>query len=148
MVFARDGKSIDSRDVDSNLLFIVQTGNEKMNNKGQALIEFLMNYGWAILVILIAIGALAYFGVFGNLQAKCDVAMGADSHHFKNIEVCKTLFNNSAVAYQQDKKFAQYEFEAMTCDELKQEMLIEWTNRRDDMFGMDRDLFVLKGCLK
>ncbi len=26
--------------------------------------EFLMNYGWAILVILIAIGALSYFGVF------------------------------------------------------------------------------------
>ncbi|MBI2670841.1 hypothetical protein HYX18_02600 [Candidatus Woesearchaeota archaeon] len=31
--------------------------------KGQAAMEFLMTYGWAILVVLIAIGALAYFGV-------------------------------------------------------------------------------------
>ena len=31
--------------------------------KGQAAMEFLMTYGWAILVVLLAIGALAYFGV-------------------------------------------------------------------------------------
>ena len=31
--------------------------------KGQAAMEFLMTYGWAILVVLVAIGALAYFGV-------------------------------------------------------------------------------------
>lgn len=34
-----------------------------MNKKGQAAMEFLMTYGWAILVVLAAIGALAYFGV-------------------------------------------------------------------------------------
>ena len=31
--------------------------------KAQAAMEFLMTYGWAILVVLIAIGALVYFGV-------------------------------------------------------------------------------------
>lgn len=31
---------------------------------GQAAMEFLMTYGWAILVVLIAVGAMAYFGVF------------------------------------------------------------------------------------
>jgi hypothetical protein len=31
--------------------------------KGQAAMEVLMTYGWAILVVLAAIGALAYFGV-------------------------------------------------------------------------------------
>lgn len=31
--------------------------------KGQAAMEFLMTYGWAILVVLIALGALVYFGV-------------------------------------------------------------------------------------
>jgi hypothetical protein len=31
--------------------------------KGQSALEFLMTYGWAILVVLAAIGALAYFGV-------------------------------------------------------------------------------------
>lgn len=34
-----------------------------MMKKGQAAMEFLMTYGWAILVVLAAIGALAYFGV-------------------------------------------------------------------------------------
>jgi len=34
-----------------------------MNKKGQAAMEFLMTYGWAILVVLLCIGALAYFGV-------------------------------------------------------------------------------------
>src|SRR3990170_3053196 len=31
--------------------------------RAQAAMEFLMTYGWAILVVLIVIGALAYFGV-------------------------------------------------------------------------------------
>jgi len=35
-----------------------------MNKRGQAAVEFLMTYGWAILVAIIAIGVLAYFGVF------------------------------------------------------------------------------------
>lgn len=35
----------------------------KDNKKGQAALEFLMTYGWAILVVLAAIAALAYFGV-------------------------------------------------------------------------------------
>lgn len=34
-----------------------------MNKRGQAAMEFLMTYGWAIVVVLAAIGALAYFGV-------------------------------------------------------------------------------------
>lgn len=42
--------------------------------KGQAAMEFLMTYGWAILVVLLAIAALAYFGVLnpGNyLPSSC-----------------------------------------------------------------------------
>ncbi len=35
-----------------------------MKKKGQAAMEFLMTYGWAILAAIIAIGVLAYFGVF------------------------------------------------------------------------------------
>jgi uncharacterized protein (UPF0333 family) len=34
------------------------------NKKGQAAMEFLMTYGWAILAAVIVIGVLAYFGVF------------------------------------------------------------------------------------
>lgn len=39
--------------------------------------EFLMTYGWAILVVLAAIGALAYFGVLSPdrfLPSKCQVS--------------------------------------------------------------------------
>jgi hypothetical protein len=34
-----------------------------MNKKSQAAMEFLMTYGWALLVVLIAIAALAFFGM-------------------------------------------------------------------------------------
>ncbi len=47
--------------------------------KGQAAMEFLMTYGWAILVVLVAIGALAYFGVLNPsrfLPSSCTVAPG------------------------------------------------------------------------
>ncbi|MAH51939.1 hypothetical protein CMI37_39340 [Candidatus Pacearchaeota archaeon] len=33
------------------------------NRKSQAALEFIMTYGWAFLVVFVAIGALAYFGV-------------------------------------------------------------------------------------
>jgi hypothetical protein len=36
----------------------------KAGKKGQAAMEYLMTYGWAILIILIALGALFYLGVF------------------------------------------------------------------------------------
>ncbi len=36
--------------------------------KAQAAMEFLATYGWAMLVVLIVIGALAYFGVFDALN--------------------------------------------------------------------------------
>ncbi len=39
-----------------------------MRKKGQAAMEFLMTYGWAILVVLVVIGALAYFGVLNPQQ--------------------------------------------------------------------------------
>lgn len=47
--------------------------------KGQAAMEFLMTYGWAILVVLAAIGALAYFGVLSPdrfLPEKCTLPSG------------------------------------------------------------------------
>ncbi|MFH1249237.1 MAG: hypothetical protein V1660_03725 [archaeon] len=52
----------------------------KMEKRGQAALEFLMTYGWAILVVLVAIGALAYFGVLRPerlLPEKCVIATGS-----------------------------------------------------------------------
>ncbi len=50
-----------------------------MEKKGQAALEFLMTYGWAILVVLVAIGALAFFGVLSPdkfLPSKCTLQPG------------------------------------------------------------------------
>ena len=49
------------------------------SRSAQAALEFLMTYGWAILVVLVAIGALAYFGVLSPdkfLPAKCTLQAG------------------------------------------------------------------------
>lgn len=49
--------------------------------KAQAAMEFLMTYGWAILVVLVAIGALAYFGVLSPdkfLPERCTGSSGFD----------------------------------------------------------------------
>ncbi len=54
--------------------------------KGQAAMEFLMTYGWAILVVLAAIGALAYFGVLSPdrfLPEKCTLPSGFACLDFK-----------------------------------------------------------------
>jgi len=50
-----------------------------MMKRGQAALEFLMTYGWAILVVLAAIAALAYFGVLSPdrfLPEKCTMPSG------------------------------------------------------------------------
>lgn len=57
-----------------------------MEKKGQAAMEFLMTYGWAILVVLVAIGALAYFGVLSPskfLPSSCTLEAGFGCDSFK-----------------------------------------------------------------
>lgn len=59
---------------------------KKMEKKGQAAMEFLMTYGWAILVVLVAIGALAYFGVLSPeklLPRTCTLVAGLSCSEFK-----------------------------------------------------------------
>lgn len=51
------------------------------HKKGQAAMEFLMTYGWAILVVLIAIAALYALGVFeggGGTSCKLDAPLTCD----------------------------------------------------------------------
>lgn len=62
--------------------------------RAQASMEFLMTYGWAILVVLAAIGALAYFGVLSPdkfLPSKCSIAPGIDCAEFKVSPTAVTL---------------------------------------------------------
>lgn len=54
--------------------------------KGQAALEFLMTYGWAILVVLAAIAALAYFGVLSPdrfIPPKCTITGGFSCTEYK-----------------------------------------------------------------
>ncbi|MEK6949788.1 MAG: hypothetical protein AABX34_06200 [Nanoarchaeota archaeon] len=58
----------------------------KFSRKSQAALEFLMTYGWAILVVLVAIGALSYFGVLSPdkfLPSKCTLPAGVACADFK-----------------------------------------------------------------
>ncbi len=60
-----------------------------MNKKGQAAMEFLMTYGWAILVVIAAIAALAYFGVLDParlLPERCQSSAGMDCVDKANIQ--------------------------------------------------------------
>jgi uncharacterized protein (UPF0333 family) len=57
-----------------------------LQKKAQAAMEFLMTYGWALLVVLAAIGALAYFGVLKPQQflpEQCVLVPGVACSDFK-----------------------------------------------------------------
>ena len=62
--------------------------------KSQAAMEFLMSYGWAILVVLVAIAALSYFGVLISdrlVQKKCFIESGIACADFTIQEDSVTL---------------------------------------------------------
>lgn len=68
------------------------------NSRAQAAMEFLMTYGWAILVVLAAIAALAYFGVLSPekfLPEKCILQPGIAcvSHKVEPTKVTLVISN-------------------------------------------------------
>jgi len=67
--------------------------------KGQAAMEFLMTYGWAILVVLAAIAALAYFGVLSPqkfLPEKCilEAGLACVNHKVETSQTTLILLNS------------------------------------------------------
>lgn len=72
--------------------------NPAQHKKSQAAMEFLMTYGWAILVVLAAIAALAYFGVLSPekfLPEKCILQPGIAciSHKVEPTKVTLVISN-------------------------------------------------------
>jgi hypothetical protein len=62
--------------------------------KAQSALEFLTTYGWAFLVILIMIGALAYFGILNPsryLPDRCTVTPGIECMEFEIAQDADTL---------------------------------------------------------
>ena len=73
-----------------------------MENRGQAAMEFLMTYGWAILVVLAAIAALAYFGVLSPdrfLPDKCQLPSGIACIDSRLTESGATLVIQNALGF-------------------------------------------------
>ncbi|MDO8740038.1 MAG: hypothetical protein Q7J54_00515 [Candidatus Woesearchaeota archaeon] len=71
-----------------------------MFKKGQAAMEFLTTYGWAILVVLAAIAALAYFGVLSPdkfLPSKCIISPGIACTGYKVESAQTTLVLTNAI---------------------------------------------------
>jgi uncharacterized protein (UPF0333 family) len=75
----------------------------KRNRRGQAALEFLMTYSWAILVVIIVIGALAYFGVLDpsnlipqtcKLEAGFNCADYSITRSGTNAQISLVLQNN------------------------------------------------------
>jgi len=56
----------------------IQGDTMSRDNKGQAAIEFLVTYGWAILGVMIVVGALAYFGIFNTQRYVNDACLFGD----------------------------------------------------------------------
>ena len=73
-----------------------------INRKSQAALEFIMTYGWAILVVLVAIGALAYFGVLSPdrfLPAKCTLQSGIACLDHKATATALTIYIKNSLGY-------------------------------------------------
>ncbi len=73
-----------------------------MDRKSQAALEFIMTYGWAILVVLVAIGALAYFGVLSPdrfLPSKCLQQQGIACLDHKATSTALTVVSQNALGY-------------------------------------------------
>ena len=69
-----------------------------LSNSSQAALEFLMTYGWAILVVAAAIGVLAYFGVLSPenfLPQKCILPAGLAclDYNVENYKIVLVLQN-------------------------------------------------------
>lgn len=74
------------------------TMSQARSRSGQAAMEFLMTYGWAILVVLAAIAALAYFGVLSPekfLPEKCILQPGIAcvSHKVTTADITLVISN-------------------------------------------------------
>lgn len=70
--------------------------------RGQAAMEYLVSYGWAVLVVLVAIGALAYFGVIDTgrwAPSSFSMSDGFSAAEFKIDQGGATFFIYNTMGY-------------------------------------------------
>jgi uncharacterized protein (UPF0333 family) len=90
-----------------------------MKNKGQAALEFMVTYGWALLVTFILIGTLSYYGVFNyknflpyscnaGSAFGCDVSVSEDKINIRlQNELGKSVVINSVKFYNAEQNESQ-----------------------------------------
>jgi len=91
--------------------------------RGQAAVEFLVTYGWAILAAMIVVGALAYFGIFNTQRYVNDVCYFGDQlicedyAAYQNGTVAIQLRNNFGVPIDIDtiRTIAKSDYGTVTC---------------------------------
>jgi len=106
-----------------------------MHTKAQAAMEFLMTYGWAMLVVLAAIAALAYFGVLKPQQflpEQCVLVPGVACTDFKVTSTEVTLLIENSYGKDMDVT----EITAGECT----------TSLNQTLKNGERATFVLSGC--
>jgi len=89
--------------------------------RGQAAIEFIVTYGWAILGAMIAIGALSYFGIFNTQRYVNDVCYFGDQITcedyvaLSNGSASVTLRNNFGVDIDINSTYMKSDYGMVNC---------------------------------
>lgn len=78
----------------------IQFRTPRWSNRGQAALEFLTTYGWALLIVLVMVGAISYFGILNPTEfvpQRCSISAefscsdyqirGAGSTEVMNLQV-------------------------------------------------------------
>jgi hypothetical protein len=92
------------------------------HRRGQAAIEFLVTYGWAILGVMIVIGVLSYFGIFNTQKYVNDVCYFGDQMTCEDYALYDTswtyikLRNNFGVPIDIDGIVLKSDYGTSTCD--------------------------------
>ena len=108
--------------------------------KAQAALEFLTTYGWAVIVVLIAISALAYFGVLSPdmfTPNKCSLPAGITclDHEMGSSRITLVLQNNFGEAVTINSVAASA-IDTNTCSD----------NESITLLNNEKAIFTLSGC--
>jgi len=91
----------------------------RKDKRAQAAMEFLMTYGWAILVVLVVIGALSYFGVLNPSQLlpeKCTLPIGFNCKDFRVTNSSINMYIENGAGRGVNITNIQYEADALSGD--------------------------------
>jgi uncharacterized protein (UPF0333 family) len=88
-----------------------------MEKKGQAAMEFLMTYGWAILAAIIAIAVLAYFGVFNPGRYTSEMCQVGAPFTCDDNSVATTAGVNIMLRNGGDEDYRATNIEVLNCND-------------------------------